>query len=399
VSDGPTTTPGRIDYLDGLRGIAALLVVVSHCASAMFPGVAFGIAAHGGERVLYATPILNLPFQGGFMVCLFYVLSGFALSYHSLARRSRAPAVSGLVRRYPRLMVPVLTGTLIAFVLLELSLEPVRRASFLTGSAWWFRYKQFDPSLGDALYSGTIGVFTNSYSAFDPPLWTMHNELLGSLLVFAILLALPWRWTRVVAYIVVALWSQGGYMSAFVAGMAICEVSIAAGPRLRRGAALFVPLGLYGLLLASTPVASAIRPAFYEALLPPLFGSDPLDQRIAAQIIGATLVIAGLVAIEALQRPFTTRPFLFLGRISFALYILHFLVLNSVGAVIVSALYDVGSFAAVRLLASATVIVISIAAAWAFTRLVDEPTLRFLSRATKRFLPARRVPAADSPAP
>jgi peptidoglycan/LPS O-acetylase OafA/YrhL len=378
-----TETRGRVDFLDGLRGLAAFLVVISHCASAMFPAVAFGTTASGNQHVLYAAPILNLPFQGGFMVCLFYVLSGLALSYHTLSRRSRAPAVSGAVRRYPRLMVPVLAGTLLGALLLRLSLEPVRQASLVTGSVWWFRYRQFDPPLGDALYSGTIGVFRTSYSAYDPPLWTMHNEFLGSLLVFAVLLVLPRRWLRVVAYCVVAVLSRGGYMTAFVAGMAICEAWIVLGDRPRRWMALLVPLGLYGLVLASTPIAGANRPDFYVDLLPQIFGRDRLDQRIAAQVIGATLILAALVALKPLQRPFRTRPLLFLGRISFALYIVHFLVLNSIGAGIVWKLRDATNITAVKLFASATVIVVSIGAAWLFTRLVDEPTLAVLSRGYK----------------
>ena len=378
--DGQATKQ-RVAFLDGLRGIAALLVVFCHATAALFPKVAFGGSSTGLSRVLYATPIVNIPFQGNFMVCVFYALSGLALSYHALKRRERAPAVSGLVRRYPRLMIPVLAGILLAAGLLALSLLPVGEASMLSGSQWWGKYWLFHPPLSSALHEGTVGVWRHSYSYYDPPLWTMHNELRGSILVFAVLILSPRRWVRIVAYIVFAWLTRTDFLLAFVGGMAICEAWVAFGDRPRRWTALLVPLGIYGLILGSYPIPSSTTPAFYSRIVPDVFGSTPAQEQLGAHVLGAVLLLAVFVAAVPLRRPLEVAPVLFLGRISFALYIVHFLVLGSLGAGLLIALQDLLPYAINAIVVFITVVAASIGVAWVFTRLIDEPTVALTGRA------------------
>ncbi len=74
---------GEIPALDGLRGIAILLVVVYHCVDSFVrSGVA--LLPLGGIDLAY-------PFRSGWMgVNLFFVLSGFLITHHLLRRRRSA---------------------------------------------------------------------------------------------------------------------------------------------------------------------------------------------------------------------------------------------------------------------------------------------------------------------
>ncbi len=157
-------------------------------------------------------------------------------------------------------MLPVLAGVLLAAGLQALSLLPTREAAQLSGSEWWGKYWQFQPSLTSAMYEGMIGVFRQSRSIYDPPLWTMQNELLGSLLVFAVLLLAPSRWVRIAIYAVMMWILRTSYLLAFVGGMAICEAWIHYGDRARRWTLLFLPVGIYGLVLGSYPIPSKTTP-------------------------------------------------------------------------------------------------------------------------------------------
>ena len=74
-----TTNRPRVTYFDGLHGIAALMVVFCHLGSAFAPAIVFGTDTGGLGHAFYSVPILNVGLQGNFMVCVFYVLSGFAL--------------------------------------------------------------------------------------------------------------------------------------------------------------------------------------------------------------------------------------------------------------------------------------------------------------------------------
>jgi peptidoglycan/LPS O-acetylase OafA/YrhL len=67
----------RVNHLDGLRGIAALTVVVFHYLSAFVPALTPDQTAN--PYWLSDTP-LAVVFNGPFAVVVFFVLSGFVVS-------------------------------------------------------------------------------------------------------------------------------------------------------------------------------------------------------------------------------------------------------------------------------------------------------------------------------
>jgi peptidoglycan/LPS O-acetylase OafA/YrhL len=89
--------------------------------------------------------------------------------------------------------------------------------------------------------------------------------------------------------------------------------------------------------------------------------------------VGAALVIGGVDSAAALRQALSGRIFLWLGRHSFGLYLLHFLVASSVAS---WALLGSRSLP-VTLLAYAGGTVLL---AMAFTRFVDQPSQRLLAR-------------------
>ncbi len=78
--------PGAIPALDGLRGLAILMVVVYHAAESFRPPSG-GLISIGGWD--FATPL----YSGWLGVNLFFVLSGFLITWHLLRRWT--PGVSG----------------------------------------------------------------------------------------------------------------------------------------------------------------------------------------------------------------------------------------------------------------------------------------------------------------
>ena len=85
----------KIKYLDGLRGLAAFVVVFHHFILAFYPALFFGDNATphlraGLEAFVSGTPI-NLLYNGNFAVSIFFVLSGYVLSYKFFVRKKSAP--------------------------------------------------------------------------------------------------------------------------------------------------------------------------------------------------------------------------------------------------------------------------------------------------------------------
>lgn len=136
----PATPPpekNRFAYLDGMRGWAALLVVLHHgilaVDFALFTGQPSKSRGHG-DLWLSGTPFFPLAAAGNAAVCIFFALSGFVLA-HAYSH-SRQYWLTLAVRRYLRLGLPMLAGCLIAWLLLALGLMRNEQAALLTHSSW-----------------------------------------------------------------------------------------------------------------------------------------------------------------------------------------------------------------------------------------------------------------------
>lgn len=161
----------RFEALDGLRGLASLVVVLAHFC--------------------LATGVLS-PWPGVFNAVLavdsFFVLSGFVLAHSFLSRQQRglplAP-VGLLVQRWVRLWVSFVAATLIACAL-RFGLGPhvcSEQAGLELAYCQRWNTTETLGSLGKQL----LVLYSPNLNA---PSWTLPIELLNSLLVPALVLLL-----------------------------------------------------------------------------------------------------------------------------------------------------------------------------------------------------------------
>ena len=76
------TSGKKMIYLDGIRGLAAFIVVISHYIQVFYPAALNGNQqqAHFKWDIWYGHSPINLFYNGQLAVCLFFVLSGYVLS-------------------------------------------------------------------------------------------------------------------------------------------------------------------------------------------------------------------------------------------------------------------------------------------------------------------------------
>lgn len=181
----------------GLRGIAALLVVTSHLTRAFAP--TFLAPAENSEDLgsVFHLPFLRLPAQGPPWVALFFLLTGYvnALKPMKQARSgSINSALSGLasstLRRTGRLVFPTTIATLCSWIISQLGGYRIGK----TCEASWIRDTCPDRVSGiiDPVKSLVYNCFTTWSSGankYDPIQWTLPFLLKGSMLVYLTLLA------------------------------------------------------------------------------------------------------------------------------------------------------------------------------------------------------------------
>ncbi len=221
VVPSPVSEKPRLEFLDGLRGWASLMVLFSHLI-ACFLAV---------STVQYRTTYLRFPTDGSLAVYVFFVLSGFVLRESNI-RSANLNLVVLMATRYLRLLIPILAMSVLVYLLLRFHLMYNTIAAPTPNSAggWWLcLFYKFGPSVRHALRFAFYDVFFN-YSqdvSYNSSLWTMPNELLGSFLVY-IMASVRGRQTTVNWGLVgggVFFWLMGlPIMTCFIAGFFIADL-------------------------------------------------------------------------------------------------------------------------------------------------------------------------------
>lgn len=367
-----TPTPRRqhIDYLDGLRGVAALTVVFSHFAGAFYPAILFNQPDQvrlGVEPLIATTPISTL-FAGNLAVRIFFVLSGFVLTYRFFLHYRRVEIAEAMLNRYLRLLIPIAASVLLAWVAIRLGLMRHRELAPISGAAGWLdTFWDVRPELGAALWNAAVEVLLQADYRYNPVLWTMYYEFVGSLLVLGVVLLAgrsPLRFLIYAALLVALLRSQ--YLG-FVLGLIMADLVARRPPRVAPAAA-WLPLLAVGIYLGSYP---SYHDQIAGTIYAPLGG---LPENLP-QTIGGFLIFLAVLISAPLRRILGSRPCLLLGRLSFSFYLAHLIVIGSFGAGLFLALLPhVGYHAAFLLMLPPTTLVIT-AATWLLYRCADAPAI------------------------
>lgn len=371
----PAADKSRIVAFDGLRGIAAFVVIVSHFLLAFTPVwfTGSGTLDWTAPDIAAKTPLFLIQ-SGTFAVFVFFALSGFVMAQS--ASHSRAPLLALAGTRLLRLNIPVAASVLLAYVLIHIFPAAVHEVADRVRH-WWIEawYPPGGPSVGAAM----LGLARGSYKAslyFNPVAWTMRVELIGSLIIYAIYKAVPARWIvhALVAGLLVTFFLKDteGYLFGFFAGALLHE-------HWSRGLtfptpALWAAL-IGGLFLGSFPFMAPRGPlyAWLDAGLAPVTYPD-----LAVRNIGAILLLAAILYLPGPRAVLSTMIPRFLGRISFALYLVHFPIVCTIAA---AAWLAVGPDHQILLFLFYAAI--TVLAAYLMTIAVDEPTIRALARIRK----------------
>ena len=322
-----TAPSHRFHYLDGLRGYAALVVVICHFIAGFYP-TAFFRGGEGFARIFSETPLLVL-FEGPFAVFIFFVLSGFVLSGGEPIPVLSLPRQG--VSRFLRLGIPAGASVLLSLAILKAGFTFTFPAADAASNPWIAQmYPDSAFPLSQALRDAAGYYFYTGATRLNTVLWTMRMELIGSFFIFTVSVLDRGKY-RVYGYLLgfavaaaLSFKQSGLYIVPFVIGALIRETGVHLRPALS-GRAKWGALFVIGLLFGGVPLLDATG-TIYEPIVW-LVGhvqTIPLD---TLRIIGAGCVLLSVVKLRPaiLDARFSR----WLGKVSFSLYLTHWLVFVS----------------------------------------------------------------------
>jgi len=321
----------KIEYLEGLRGTAALVVFFTHFLQLFYPAMIYddiSLSPSSIENML-SKSIFNVFYNGSLAVSIFFVLSGYVLSIKFLKNNDYEVLYSSAARRYFRLGIPSAFSILIGFILLKGNMFYYGEIVDQTNGYFNNHYSS-DSSIFEMIkqFLGMYFISFSKESSLNPVLWTMKYELLGSFFIFALMAIFSvfgkrlYVITSYVLIILVLFSLNYGYFGAFVLGLLISEIENSKYKGIFRESKWSYLILLTGIYFGSYPYLN-IDGSIYGILSYLPFNS------VFYHVVGAFLIIVSFQKLKTLQEIFSKQVFVFLGKISFSLYLLHYMLLFS----------------------------------------------------------------------
>lgn len=326
----------RITELDALRGIAALAVVLYHYTtrySELFPdshhsSVSFGL--------------------GNFGVNLFFIVSGFVI-FMSIHKISSAKEF--VIKRAIRLYPAYIFAVIFTFACVTLYGLEGRQVSILEAILNLTMLQGFIPGVEhvDGVY-WTLVVELTFYALIT---FLVLTRLIKKIEIMAILWLIFSTALKTVNIMVdnriihlLDIYSISSYAHLFIAGIMFYKIWQSAG-----------------------------KIHYFILLIALLY--DYIFFDLTNNIVTSVFFIVFMLMIRGKLTNLSVKPLLFLGSISFSLYLLH----QNIGYIIIDFMYSLGITNDIVLILP---IGISIALAYIVTRYVEQPIQRFLSDKKKR---------------
>ena len=369
----------KLSFIEGMRGLAAIIVVLHHFSLAFYPALNFGEINQthykdGSLELFIANSPLNLIYNGGFAVCIFFILSGYVLSNSYHKSKKVSILFEYAIKRYFRLLIPVSVTILIAYLCINTQLFFNQSLGEVTKTNDWLS-SAFDHngSLIDVARNMFIDVFFFKDNSYNPVLWTMTYELLGSFLIFGFLLSIykiNQNYWLYILLILVLFATQNNFYAAFILGAFLNKLDVNQNAfylKLFSHKSVLIGFALVGVFFASYPLVNNVNGTMYEYMtFTFLFNYE------FYHVVGSFFIMCVVLNSSGIKNILSKNCFGFIGKISFSFYLLHFIILCSLTCFLFKQWHPLLGYNMAVLAASALSLPVIIMAAMFYQRWIDQ---------------------------
>ncbi|WP_288501716.1 acyltransferase [uncultured Acinetobacter sp.] len=362
----------KINSAESIRGLACMAVVFSHMSLIYFPFLHNFDNRESSENLivnaLHHSPFGFL-FSGTAAVYVFFVLSGFVLSYAILSKQNvNEKILSMAIKRYPRLGIPALISCILIYFVLYLLDVDKSQVSY-----WIQNYGKASTFL-NALYEGTVGAFIFGESSLNFVLWTMQVELLASLGLFALLYAynnsskyifftlsliIPFLFAPISVKLFLGMFSFMGGMYLYLYGKKIPTF-------------LTIPSLILGLYFAGIHLTSASY-----SMITSVLGKNSYQ---LLNFMSGFLIVFGVLFNERVSNLLDNKALVLLGKLSFSIYLIHVICLYAISIPLFNILNEYLGYNLAAILASIFSIVLMLLFANYYSKYVDDLSIKVANK-------------------
>lgn len=376
----------RIYYLDGLRGILAIIVFVHHFLYAFFPEVVFGGTAENAAsghwnliKIIALTPI-NILFNPGMAINFFFLLSGYVQTFNYFKTNEYSYLQKSFLKRYFRLAIPTLAVVLIVYIFHKLHFIKLNFFPQNTITSTWVK-SMLPDSLNflQAIKFGLLDCFNSDFKYYQI-LWTMPVELLNSLIILILLLVTHNLKNKLNLFIVWAFiqftFLKSFHGLAFTFGMILCylQANSAEFKKIMSHKILKLILLSAGIYFASYPFVAynnVVKNTVYGPIS--FFETNPT---VISYLFGNTLLFCFIVYSERIKKIMSHKILQFFGAISYMFYLIHFILVFGFSPWIFHSLSKNINGAPLLIITGTITFAVITLLSWLLTSLIDKPILK-----------------------
>ena len=326
-------------YLNGIKGVACIIVFLMHFINTFYPAVFNGeiFSPHlpnNFDATLLQSPFLSL-INGRIMVGVFMVISGMVLTIQVIKNTSESKLTEIVFKRYFRFTFVLFAFCLIVFFMSKAGLFFATECCEITDARGTKFFYTTEFSFLDVFEHTFYLIPFKKSTVFSLAFWCIKDMLIGSFV--SILLGLSAKRAKkgilvlfVVLYIMFAY--NNFWFSSFVLGSVLGYIYVNKENFYKEKYKLVydilgVTIFVLGMIIGAYPWR--MEPTnFYSTL-----GSFIPENIIKAdffEMFGAFLIVSG-ISMSRMRFLFSKKPMLFLGKISFSVFLLHVPVIYSIG--------------------------------------------------------------------
>ncbi len=363
----------HIPYIDGLKGLCALYVVVFHYLLAFdakgYVGWNSGIAVQEQWGHFWSYFPLSLFTNANYVLYMFFAIIAFIPAYRFFQGQDRQWLQKQALVRYFRFLPYTFIMIPLSYVFFSQGWYFNQELAQVLQEPWNAAVMSQHMMLTGAVWSGLLGAMIVGASDYLTSLWCMHIIFIGSYLSYALLLFFGEVRHRCALYLFlwILLYNAPLYVS-FLAGIAAADIYHAKNVILSKKSYRFLlGIGLLATFAGSAPWASLEQGKEIASFL-----------QYALQSFGTFSILLAVCLDEELQGFFLKKVFLHCSRYCFEYIIVHVFILFSISAWIFLHIHATLGYAMAFIIAGITAIPLNIIGAVAFGKIL-QPLAAWLS--------------------